>query len=68
MLHRPDFHREWNKDGDQNHGIRVGKCALIRSHSACSEPACPYHDDDAIYLFHVPNCQFKLLFPLNAFN
>lgn len=28
----------------------------------------PYHDDDAIYLFHVPNCQFILLFLLNALN
>lgn len=37
-------------------------------HCACSFFGFPYHDDDAICLFHVPNCQFTLLFPLNALN
>jgi hypothetical protein len=37
-------------------------------HCACSLFEFPYHDDDAICLFHVCNCQFTLLFPLNAFN
>jgi hypothetical protein len=37
-------------------------------HCACSFLGFPYHDDDAICLFYVPNCQFTWLFPLNAFN
>ena len=53
----------WNKDEKR---VRWLQSELLEFRSLRLFIFCPYHDDDE--MFHVPNCQFKLLFPLNVLN